>query len=201
MSLLVLLAICALLYPLLAIPARWNVRMSQEAPTTLDGMRFMQTTSYQDAAYDGSSRTIALDDEYEALQWLQRNVQGSPVVAEAAPPDVGEAYRSIASRVAMYTGLPTIIGWDWHQTQQRTALANNGVRRRMNDVAQLYNTTNPSEAMEILRDYDVSYVYVGTQESLYYLPEGLRKFDAMVSAGQLRQVFRNSDVAIYEVVG
>lgn len=192
---------CALLYPLLAIPARWNVRMSPDAPHTLDGMAFMRATRYEDTAFDGSSRTVHLGGEYEALRWMQRNIDGSPVIVEAAPPDVGEAYRSIASRVAMYTGLPTIIGWDWHQTQQRAALANNQIRQRMNDVARLYNTTNPDEAMAILHDYDVSYVYVGTQEALYYLPEGLDKFEDMVAAGLLRQVFSNEDVAIYQVVG
>ena len=200
-SVLALLAACALLYPLLAIPARWNVRMSADAPTTLDGMAFMQTTRYEDAAYDGSSRTIVLEGEYEALRWMQRNIPGSPVIAEAAPPDVGEAYRSIASRVAMYTGLPTIIGWDWHQTQQRAALPDNMVRRRMNDVANLYNTTDALEALEILRDYDVAYLYVGTQETLYYQPHGLQKFVSMAAQGQLRQVFRNEDVTIYEVMG
>ncbi len=191
---------CAMLYPLLAIPARWNVRMSRDAPHTLDGMAFMQTTQYQDSAFDGSSRTVHLGSEYEALRWMQRHIDGSPVIVEAAPPDVGEAYRSIASRVAMYTGLPTIIGWDWHQTQQRAALTNNQIHRRMNDVAMLYNTTSPGEALDILRHYDVSYVYIGTQEALYYLPEGLAKFEQMAAQGLLRQVFRNADVAIYEVL-
>lgn len=198
---LVALTLAALLYPALAIPARWNVRMSDDAPTTLDGMAFMQTTHYEDAAYDGSSRTITLDGEYEALQWMQRHIRNSPVIVEAAPPDVGEAYRSIASRVAMYTGLPTIIGWDWHQTQQRAALPDNQVHRRMNDVARLYNTTELQEAMEIIRDYDVSYVYVGTQEALYYEPAGLEKFETMTAEGLLRQVFQNADVTIYEVIG
>lgn len=192
---------CALLYPLLAIPARWNVRMSQNAPTTLDGMAFMQTTSYQDSAFDGSSQTVHLGGEYEALRWMQRNISGTPTIVEAAPPDVGEAYRSIASRVAMYTGLPTIIGWDWHQTQQRAALTNNRIRQRMNDVALLYNTTDQQAALSILDKYDVAYVYVGTQEALYYFPDGLAKFDDMAAAGWLRQVFRNDDVTIYEVAG
>jgi uncharacterized membrane protein len=175
--------------------------MSDEAPTTLDGMAFMQSTRYDDAAYDGSSRTIGLSGEYEALRWIQRNISGSPVVVEAAPPNTGEAYRSIASRVAMYTGLPTIIGWDWHQTQQRAILPDNMVRRRMSDVARLYNTTDPQEALEILRDYDVSYVYVGTQEALYYQPAGLQKFETMAADGFLRERFRNADVTIFEVIG
>ena len=189
----------AALYPLLATPAKWRVRMSEEAPTTLDGMAFMKTTSYADAALDGSSQTIELADEYAALRWLQRNVEGSPVIAEATPPNVGEAYRSIGSRVAVYTGLPTILGWDWHQQQQRAALPDARIRDRMNDVATLYNTTDPEQALALLEEYDVRYIYVGSQEWLYYRPEGLRKFDEMVAAGMLHQVFRNPSVTVYRV--
>lgn len=198
---LALLVAAALLYPLLAVPARWRVRMSDRAPYTLDGMAFMETTSYGDATYDGSSVTIKLDGEYEALRWMQRHVEGTPVVAEASPPNVGEAYRSIASRVAVYTGLPLIIGWDWHQTQQRAALPGSLIRDRMNDVDLLYSTPDRAQAMDIIDEYRVQYIYIGTQESLYYPPEGLEKFARMADAGVLRQVFSNDDVTIYEVVG
>jgi YYY domain-containing protein len=193
----VLLAL-ALLYPLLALPAKWRLRTAPDAPRTLDGMVFMRTASYEDSSYDGSSVTVELDDEYQALRWIQRNVKGSPVVAEATPPDVGQAYRSIGSRVAMYTGLPTILGWDWHQQQQRTGLGNL-IRSRMEDVAILYNTPDASQAAEIIDTYDVKYIYVGTQERLYYVEEGLQKFNQMAEIGYLREVFRNESVTIYEV--
>ncbi len=188
----------ALLYPLLALPAKWRSRTAPDAPRTLDGMVFMQSASYGDSRYDGSSVTVELDDEYEALRWMQRNVQGSPVVAEATPPDVGEAYRSIGSRVSMYTGLPTILGWDWHQQQQRTGMANL-IRGRMTDVSILFSSPDASLAAEIIESYDVRYIYVGTQEHLYYPEEGLQKFDQMAEIGYLREVFRNNSVTIYEV--
>jgi YYY domain-containing protein len=195
-GLLLLLVGAAALYPLLATPARWNIRMSDEAPTTLDGMAFMQTTSYGDTAYDGSSRTIELDDEYEALRWMQRNVEGTPVVAEAHS---GNPYRTIANRVAMYTGLPAIVGWDWHQCHQRAAAPDYLVWERVDDVRRLFETTNVGEALAIIAEYDVQYVYAGELERAYYPPVGLQKFTQMTEAGLLREVFSNEGVTIYEV--
>jgi uncharacterized membrane protein len=157
----------------------------------------MKTTSYGDTALDGSSQTIALDVEYEALRWMQHNVSRSPVIAEAHSRN---PYRSIANRVAMYTGLPAIVGWDWHQRQQRAVVPDGLIWDRVDDVGRLYNTTSAAEAMAILHRYDVRYVYVGQLEWTYYRPQGLLKFDQMAADGELQEVFRNEGVSIYEVV-
>ncbi|MGH2536605.1 MAG: DUF2298 domain-containing protein [Candidatus Promineifilaceae bacterium] len=184
------------LYPLLATKAKWDVRMSHEAPLTLDGMAFMPFTSYIDTALDGSAVTIPLAYDYEALRWMQANVSGSPVVAEAIG---ANPYRSIAGRVAMYTGLPAIVGWDWHQRQQRAVLPAAVVSQRIQDVNTLYGTADPDMAAAILEEYDVGYVYVGRLEAAYYPSGGLLKFEAMAKAGRLREVYRNAGTVIYEV--
>ncbi|MGW8317800.1 MAG: DUF2298 domain-containing protein [Candidatus Promineifilaceae bacterium] len=187
----------AALYPLLATKAKWDIRMSDQAPNTLDGMAFMKTTSYGDTRYDGSSQVIDLSYDYEALQWMRRNIEGSPVIVEAHG---SNPYRSIANRVAMYTGLPAVVGWDWHQRQQRAVLPGSIVSERIEDVNTFYNTTDLSVASAILDKYGVGYVYSGPLEHTYYLPEGIDKFDQMVNSGQLREVYRNQAVTIYEVL-
>jgi uncharacterized membrane protein len=193
----------AFLYPILATKAKWDIRMSENAPTTLDGMAFMETTSYADTAVDGSSRTITLDHDYEAnhdyeaIQWMQMNIPGSPVIAEAHS---SNPYRSIANRVTMYTGLPSIVGWDWHQRQQRAVLPASLVGSRIQDVNTLFNTVETEEALSIIDKYDVSYLYVGPLEWTYYHPEGLLKFDSMVEDGLLKEVYRNEGVSIYKVI-
>ncbi len=181
----------AALYPLLATPAKWQVRMSQEAPHTLNGMAFMATTTYNER-----NQTISLAPDYAAIQWLQANVPGSPVIAEAHSDN---PYRSIGGRVAMYTGLPTIIGWDWHQRQQRAVLPDSRVPQRIQAVTELYNTPDPEAARAILARYDVSYVYVGALERLYYTSEGLAKFEEMAQAGELARVYQQDTVTIYAV--
>ena len=98
----------------------------------------------------------------------------------------------------MYTGLPTIVGWDWHQRQQRAVLPPTLVTSRIADVTKLYNTTDPVVATDILMKYDVKYVFLGQLERAYYLPQGIKKFQSMVDLGLLRVVYDNDGASIYE---
>jgi uncharacterized membrane protein len=186
----------AALYPLLATKAKWDTRMSSIAPYTLDGMAFMETTTYADRAYSGQPKIVNLANDYEAIRWMQRNIEGSPVIAEAHS---SNPYRSIGNRVSMYTGLPAIVGWDWHQRQQRAVLPATFIRSRIDDVERLYSTEDLAEALDILDRYDVGYIYVGELENTYYAPQGLAKFDLMVEMGLLDKVYNTESVSIYEV--
>ena len=194
---LIILLFLAALYPLLATKAKWDTRMSDQAPTTLDGMAFLQTTTYTDIANDGTGRLIDLNQDYLAIQWMQRNIEGSPVIAEAHSDN---PYRAAANRVSMYTGLPSIIGWDWHQRQQRAVLPGSIVSDRIFDVNTLFNTPDIPQAMGILDKYGVSYIYVGPLEWTYYNSLGLLKFQQMVRDGFIRDVYNENGVTIYEVL-
>ena len=78
------------------------------------------------------------------------------------------------ARVSAYTGLPTVVGWDWHEIVRKCGLAPcPAVHERLRDVERGYSTSDPREALAVLRKYDVSYVYVGELERLYYPAEGL----------------------------
>ena len=66
--------------------------------------------------------------DLEAIQWLQTNIYGSPVILEAH----GAQYRW-NGRVSAHTGLPTILGWPWHQIQQRNDYQES-IRERVNDI-------------------------------------------------------------------
>jgi uncharacterized membrane protein len=170
--------------------------MSEEAPTTLDGMAFMPYTSYGDADYTGNGITIQLADDYEALRWLQRSVEGSPIIVEAHGTN---PYQTISSRVAMYTGLPTIVGWDWHQRQQRAVTPGQLVSSRIEDINLLFRTPNVEEARAILEKHEVDYIFVGSLERAYYHPDGLAKFEQMVNDGYLTIPYQDAHVTIYRV--
>jgi len=190
------LVFAALLYPLTATVAKWNVRMSKDAPNTLDGAVFLPYVEYGDTDYMGNSITIHPGDDLGAIEWLQRHVEGTPVIMEAHG---GNPYRSTAARVAMYTGLPTVIGWDWHQRQQRAVLSGDLVGRRIEDVNNFYNATDPAVALAIVEKYDVEYIFVGALERAYYWPQGLAKFDQMVADGTLEEVYRDGTAVIYRM--
>ena len=85
----------------------------QPLPLTLNGMAYMEDARY---SFDRGRGSEELKDEYDAIQWLRGDaIQGSPVALEGQ----GELYRSLHGRVSIYTGLPTVLGWDNHQSQQR----------------------------------------------------------------------------------
>jgi uncharacterized membrane protein len=182
----------AVLYPILATRAKWDIRMSKDAPHTLDGMAFMPYVSYQE-----NGQTVPLGYDYAAIQWIQHNIPGSPVIAEGYSDNY---YRSISNRVAMYTGLPNIIGWSGHQRQQRAALPGHLIDTRIQDIHQLYNTTSIPEAVSIINKYGIEYIYVGQLEWVIYDPQGLLKFDQMADAGMLEEIYRNDGTTVYRVV-
>ena len=178
-----------LIYPVGATPVRLADRF-KALPPTADGMAYMEHAEVRDPERDGAIRA---DADRAAIGWLLRNVAGSPVVLEASVPP----YRW-GARIAKYTGLPTVLGWDWHQKQQRGDFAWM-IDKRLRDVRAIYNDPSPEVALELLQRYGVKYVYVGGLERAYYDPLGLRKFETMLSSGSIKQVYNADDVIIYEV--
>jgi YYY domain-containing protein len=157
-AMLALLVFGAAMYPLTAAPAKMRDRMSFDAPTTLDGMAYMPLASYHDLG-----EGFDLDEDYRAIRWMQENVQGSPVIVEAHTVE----YRW-GSRFSIYTGLPTVLGWNWHQRQQRVVTGDTAIMQRASDIAAFYMTRSVEDATEFLETYDVRYVMIGQMERLYY---------------------------------
>ncbi|MFN2148318.1 MAG: DUF2298 domain-containing protein [Anaerolineales bacterium] len=155
----VFLLFCAALYPITAAPARIRDRFSLLAPKTLNGMTYMKyIPQYSELGYD-----LDLDQDYEAIRWLQENVRGTPVIIEANVPE----YR-FGSRFTIYTGLPGVLGWRWHQVQQRVSIGDQPVNERSFDILHFYLTPSTADAQEIIDRYDISYVVVGDLEQAYY---------------------------------
>jgi YYY domain-containing protein len=178
------------------IRARAVDRISSATGLTLDGMAFMQHGVVIDGP-DGDMQEIPLAGDYEAIRWMQKNIEGSPVILEG----LGRREYLWASRVSIHTGLPAVVGWRWHQAQQRAAVGAEMVNRRRADVDTCYETTDIPQAREILDRYGVRYVYVGQYEKAYYDQDGLDKFGQMVERGLLRVVHEAQGVTLYEVVG
>lgn len=182
------LILCASIYPVLGTRDRLRDRFEGNVtPLTLNGAAFIEKSQYREHYGD----MIDLASDYEGIQWLKANVEGSPILLEAVTP----TYRW-GGRVSLYTGLPTVIGWQWHQEQQRFAYREE-VPRRIADVETIYNTADSELALELLRKYDVEYVYLGQLERLYF-PDGMDKFDGELGM-RLQRVFDNGDTAIYRL--
>ena len=183
-----LLAGC-LLYPPLAAQAKINDRFDRAIGPTLDGMAYMQTAVYQE-----EESTLKLEWDRQAMRWMLENIPGSPVVLEANVPE----YRW-GNRVSIYTGLPTVVGWNWHQRQQRGHIAGDEVTRRVREVEEIYSTGDLIRAQQLLRRFQVKYVYLGELERAVYPADGLTKFERWAEEGFLQEVYRNPGVVIYKV--
>ncbi|MPZ14269.1 MAG: hypothetical protein GEU73_07565 [Chloroflexi bacterium] len=176
-----------LLYPLLGTPAKLQYRIVDQPPG-LDGMAYMSQATYED-----NGRDLMLPNDYQAIRWMLVNIQGTPVIVEGLSP-----LYHWRSRVANYTGLPTVLGWDWHERQQRGDFAVM-VDERTRDVEQIFRSPSPSVVGPLLNRYQVEYIYVGGLERAFYPQEGLDKFEAMVGSS-LDRVYQNTTVSIYRVV-
>ncbi len=187
-ALVVLVAVAVMVYPVLATPVRIQDRF-HFTPLTLDGEAWMP-----DAVHWERDELIEMRWDADAIRWLQDNVPGSPVVLEAH----GDQYRW-NGRVSVYTGLPTVIGWPWHQTQQRNDW--DLIQRRARDVSSIYNTLSKNAALDLIDQYRVRYIVVGDLERIYYLPHGIEKFEQMVEDGALELAYANDRTTIYRVAG
>lgn len=169
------LLLLALLYP---VTAAMNQTYGFSATPTLDGLATLRA---QDP------------DEYEAAIWLAENLPGRPLILEAVDGDY-----SAAGRVSSRTGFPTVLGWPFHEAQERggrdyPAQAAR-VAARQQDVETIYRTTNIDEARALLTRYGVDYVYLGRLELDRYGAAGVEKFEQLG-----RITFRNRTVTVYGV--
>jgi YYY domain-containing protein len=147
-------------------------------PMTLDGLRYYALYEPDDAA---------------GIAWLDQHVTGTPVILEAT----GGSY-SAFDNVAWMTGLPTVLGWDFHEIQWHGSAIIPVVDQRKRDIQTIYTTTNLTEAQTLLTEYHVTYVYVGPLERQAFGANnpGLDKFGAFMNV-----VYQNPGVTIYQVRG
>ena len=190
-----LLIIGASLFLLVAGVNKVRDRWVSEIPHTLDSMDYMQY-----ALYSEFGRDFTTAEDYRAIVWMQENVQGSPVIVEAAPAGVQYTW---LSRFSIYTGLPSVVGWQWHEQQQRVYFSGQVVQRGV-EVDNFYNTTDINIAVDFLQKYNVRYIIIGQLELGKYtpadpaVPNGLLKFEQFDGIFW-NEVYRDGQTVIYEV--
>ncbi len=182
------LAVGIFIYPIMGTDVRLDDRFNYIGPG-VDGEAYMD-----DAVYRAKGITVEFATDRPGIEWLRENVKGSPVVVEAQ----WDLY-TWANRISIYTGLPTVLGWDWHQTQQRHDYRWE-VQRRRAAVNDFYTTRDITKAKQFLDEFNVRYVYVGELERGAYPASGIAKF-AESPELNLHPVFHEGPVTIYEYRG
>ncbi len=187
-SVMILLVSGAALFTVTGAAGKIRDRWIVEAPRTLDAMTFM---GY--AHYDDFGQRLDLSEDYRAIRWMQDHVQGSPVIVEANCPE----YRW-CTRFTIYTGLPGVVGWNFHQRQQR-AFTSTWVQDRVDQVGNFYNGIDIEAARTFLKTYDVKYIIVGQLERAEYTPEGIAKFQQF-EGRYWKAIYTDGKTVIYEVM-
>lgn len=214
------LVVCSALYFVLGTPQRLALRLpSTPSPGSLDGYAWMRGGAYLNSL----GEVIETSEDWAVIEWLRAHAEGNPVILEAS---IGP-YRGNGSRISSATGLPTVLGWDRHERQQRERVVpvdrrvrlesplGDAVDRRLFEVRELYDTTDLARKRELLWRYRVRYVVVGPVErgwrvqpgfagasrphEPYASREGLAAFEAL-EGSTLRRVATFGETRIYEVV-
>jgi len=143
---------------------------------TLDGTAYLMSQS---------------PDELEAAAWLNHAPAG--VVAEA----VGGSY-TVYARVSTLSGQPTVLGWEFHEVQWRGSSQLLG--SRLNDIMRLYCARDWVEAQDIIQQYHIRYIFVGSLERSAFTPQtcpgGLNETKFMRN---LPVAFQKGETTIYMV--
>jgi YYY domain-containing protein len=139
----------------LTLPVRLDDRLS-DGGLSLDGEAYLTP----DFVYGSSTDRFVPSDDMPLIDWLRSNVHGIHVVAEAP----GIDYKW-TGRVSWLTGLPTPLGWAYHESQQRR-IYGASLEARKQAMNQLFTTTDPGTMATIMSNYSIEYVVFGTQERL-----------------------------------
>lgn len=120
---------------------------------------------FKPSGYEGLDATkfmySRMPEDMEAINWLNENVVGMPVVLEAN----GNSYTDY-ERVSVMTGLPTILGWRTHEWLWKSS--EEAVIFRESIVKSIYTSPDEAEVRRLLKEYQVSYIYVGGLEREKY---------------------------------
>jgi YYY domain-containing protein len=153
-------------------------RIERAPRPTLDGMAYH---SFQNP------------DRGYLLQWMRREIHGQPVIIEA----FGNSYGPF-TRIAMNTGLPTVLGWDHHVSQRGVPQSEIATRRAA--VREFYSTTDAQRATQIIDEYRIAFVVLGDVEreayrTGVYQQQGLQKFSQRTDI--FRVVFQSGGEVLY----
>jgi uncharacterized membrane protein len=165
----VALILLVMAYPYLAVNSYYGDLKTYKG---LDGTKYLSTL---------------IPGDYEGILWLNENVKGQPVILEAQ----GDSYTDYA-RVSANTGLPTVIGWTVHEWLWRGDYSIPAPR--INDVKEMYESHDLKITEDLLKKYNVKYIFIGALEPQKY--PGL--FEAkFASLGKL--VFQKDNTRIYKL--
>ena len=131
----------------------------------------MQRIPERHLTLDGFAYVRDIDpDDFALIKWFNSAIPGTPTILEAQ----GESYRQY-TRIAMHTGIPTVLGWEYHVLQR--GLSYEALMTRKSAVREVYLGTDINNTKRILEFYGVDFIVTSTIERELYGDEHIEKFD------------------------
>ncbi len=161
------------LYPPLSLYNRMHLCSEFKHPT-LNGEAYLDRMNPSDA---------------KALAWINENITRTDIVLEAPGP---QGYNCFDTRVAIFTGQPTLIGWIGEEEQMR--YNNELTGSRVQAANQIFGSPYIPYTQKLMEKYQVKYVYVGGNERKAYPAPNLEKFRQFMDV-----VYEQEGVTIYRV--
>ncbi|MBU5689420.1 MAG: hypothetical protein KQA41_04320, partial [Candidatus Aenigmarchaeota archaeon] len=124
--------------------------------------------------------------EYEAISWINKNIKGNHVILEY-PSESYEFY----PRPSTFTGLTAVVEWKDHAEQ----VTLNDTNKMANLVHLIYNSTDLNEAIKIIKEIKIEYIYIGNLEKQNYSNIGLKKFE---NNNYFSIVYKNDEVFLFK---
>ncbi|HVB64231.1 MAG TPA: DUF2298 domain-containing protein [Nitrolancea sp.] len=109
-------------------------------------------------------------DEIAAIDWLNARAASTDHILESPGCSYGEDGVMPDNLFSMATGLPTPLGWQFHEYQWRLGdpSISSEIAQRKADVATIYNNPTSPEAQNLLKSYDITYIIDGSIEQNGY---------------------------------
>ncbi len=169
-------AVAAAATTVLVLAGALRTRRVEGPRFTLDGTAWLARSRADDAAL---------------VDALNRHAPGLPTLAEAW----GASYGNYA-RISMTTGLPIVVGWDYHLVQR--GKRREEIERRIEDVRTLFTSTSPAEIERVLLAYDIRFVASGRVEIEAYGGSHRGTFRSL--PGLLRPELEKDGAVLYRVL-
>lgn len=157
-----------LLLMCLVIPAMMVFSVHGPDTPTLDGLKWLEGEHTGDA---------------EAIYFL-RSLPGEHILVETAGIDY-----QYSGRVSAFTGIPTIIGWQFHEYMWRGDVPSGWYGTRANDVRAIYE--EPDKTRSLMNAYNADLLYVGPLE--------IEQYSVSLPFDRLQILYKNQYVSIYQI--
>lgn len=178
-----------MLLPLVSIPS-WSSRVIESAvPLIL--LSLLLFPAIVTASHGAGSHTPTMDglawlsvtqpDDLAAVTWL-RSQKGKITLVEAVGGDYG-----YDSRISAFTGIPTLLGWPFHESMWRNNTPPGWYAQRTSVVRTIYE--DPSLCENLMKQFGIDLLYVGPTEK--------KDYNISLPKSGLTQVYQHGAVAIY----